>query len=156
MFFGLCNSPATFQRMMNDLFWQGIAKGWCKAYMDDILIAAETLPQLVEYTIRLLKILVDNDLFLKPEKCEFETKKVEYLGFVLEQERSLWTRRNCQELPTGRHPRPSGKSGPSLDSAIFTGDSSRNSPISLDRLPPLPKRTLSLNGYPNTKPPSRP
>src|SRR6267154_531802 len=72
------------------------------------------------------------------------------------QEKSLWTRRSCQELPTGRRPRPSGKSDPLLDSATFTGDSSRNSPISLDRLPPLPKRTLSLNGYPNTKPPSRP
>jgi hypothetical protein len=40
MFFGLCNSPATFQRMMNHILWEEISEGWCKVYMDDILITA--------------------------------------------------------------------------------------------------------------------
>ncbi|KIN99014.1 hypothetical protein M404DRAFT_30824 [Pisolithus tinctorius Marx 270] len=38
MFFGLCNSPATFQQFMNDLFRDMIAKGWLVVYMDDLLI----------------------------------------------------------------------------------------------------------------------
>jgi hypothetical protein len=46
MFFGLCNSPATFQRMMNHILWSEINEGWCKVYMDDILIAANTLETL--------------------------------------------------------------------------------------------------------------
>ena len=40
MFFGLSNSPATFQRFMNDSFKDMIAEGWLIAYMDDMLITA--------------------------------------------------------------------------------------------------------------------
>src|SRR3979411_1256699 len=83
MFFGLCNSPATFQRMMNHILWVEINEGWCKVYMDDILIAASTIKEIIDRTLRVLKIMADNDLFLKPEKCEFEQLKVEYLGYVI-------------------------------------------------------------------------
>jgi hypothetical protein len=38
MFFGLTNSPATFQTMMNDIFREEIAEGWVVIYMDDILV----------------------------------------------------------------------------------------------------------------------
>ena len=38
MFFGLCNSPATFQAMMNEIFKDMLAEGWIVIYMDDILI----------------------------------------------------------------------------------------------------------------------
>ena len=38
MFFGLTNSPATFQRFMNDSFCDMIAEGWLVIYMDDLLI----------------------------------------------------------------------------------------------------------------------
>jgi Reverse transcriptase (RNA-dependent DNA polymerase) len=41
MFFGLTNSPATFQTMMDDIFQEEIAQGWVKIYMDDIIIATE-------------------------------------------------------------------------------------------------------------------
>ena len=85
MFFGLCNSPATFQRMMNHILWSEINEGWCKVYMDDILIAAFTLEDLKVKTLRVLRILEENDLFLKPEKCEFERFKVEYLGYLISQ-----------------------------------------------------------------------
>jgi reverse transcriptase-like protein len=38
MFFGLTNSPATFQMMMNTIFWNQVAQGWLSMYMDDITI----------------------------------------------------------------------------------------------------------------------
>ena len=38
MFFWLCNSPATFQAMMNEIFKDMLDKGWIVIYMDDILI----------------------------------------------------------------------------------------------------------------------
>jgi hypothetical protein len=38
MFFGLTNSPATFQAMMNDIFMEELREGWVSIYMDDILI----------------------------------------------------------------------------------------------------------------------
>ena len=40
MFFGLCNSPATFQQFMDDLFRDMIAEGWLVIYMDDLLISS--------------------------------------------------------------------------------------------------------------------
>ena len=43
MFFGLCNSPATFQNMMNDIFREEIAEGEMDIYMDDILVFSETM-----------------------------------------------------------------------------------------------------------------
>ena len=41
MFFGLTNSPATFQHMMDNIFVKELDKGWLLAYMDDTLIATE-------------------------------------------------------------------------------------------------------------------
>ena len=83
MFFGMCNSPATFQRFMDDIFRIEIIDGCLVIYMDDILIFAATLEQLREKTFRVLQILKDNDLFLKPEKCVFETQQVEFLGMIV-------------------------------------------------------------------------
>src|SRR6202789_1004268 len=45
MFFGLTNSPATFQTMMNDIFWELIAEGVVVVYLDDILIFTETIEE---------------------------------------------------------------------------------------------------------------
>jgi hypothetical protein len=84
MFFGLCNSLATFQRMMNHILWTQINEGWCKVYMDDILISAKDLPTLRARTLQVLQVLEDNDLYLNTEKCEFEKRKIAYLGFVIE------------------------------------------------------------------------
>ena len=41
MFFGLTNSPATFQMMMDNIFHKEIAQGWLKIYMDDLIVALE-------------------------------------------------------------------------------------------------------------------
>ena len=45
MFFGLCNSPATFQTMMNDILWDFIDQEVVICYMDDILIFTATLEE---------------------------------------------------------------------------------------------------------------
>ena len=83
MFFGLTNSPATFQTMMNDIFRDLIAEGVVVVYLDDILIFTETIEQHREVTRQVLRLLEENKLFLKPDKCEFERTKVEYLGVVI-------------------------------------------------------------------------
>jgi hypothetical protein len=83
MFFGLCNSPATFQSIMDAIFAEESALGWLKKYMDDILIAATTKEELEERTLRVLEKLEKNDLYLKPEKCEFCKEEIEYLGFII-------------------------------------------------------------------------
>jgi hypothetical protein len=84
MFFGLCNSPATFQAMMNDLFRDMIDEGWLVIYMDDILIASNDLEEHRRRTRMVVNRLHDNDLFLKLEKCYFEVPKVEFLGLIIQ------------------------------------------------------------------------
>jgi len=84
MFFGLMNSPATFQAMMNELFKDLIASGTVFIYMDDILIATCTMEEHHRIVCQVLHILKSNQLFLKPEKCEFEKDEVEYLGIRLQ------------------------------------------------------------------------
>ena len=84
MFFGLTNSPATFQMMMDDLFSEEMATGDVVIYMDDILIAtAGSIDQHRHKVAHILSKLQSNDLFLKPEKCTFHRKEVEYLGVIV-------------------------------------------------------------------------
>jgi hypothetical protein len=83
MFFGLTNSPATFQTMMNDIFCDLVLEGVVVVYLDDILIFTESLEEHREVTRRVLEILQRHKLFLKPEKCEFEKTEVEYLGVIV-------------------------------------------------------------------------
>jgi hypothetical protein len=83
MFFGLTNSPATFQTMMNDIFHELIMEGVVVVYLDDILIFTETVEEHRAVTRRVLELLERHKLFLKPDKCEFEKTRVEYLGVVI-------------------------------------------------------------------------
>ncbi len=83
MFFGLTNSPATFQWMMNDIFKDLIASGAITVYLDDILIMSKTKEEHCRITCEVLKVLQKNKLFLKAEKCKFETLETEYLGVII-------------------------------------------------------------------------
>jgi len=85
MFFGLCNSLATFQTMMDDIFDGLIMEGVVVVYLDDILIFTETLEEHWKVTQRVMELLQKNNLFLKPEKCEFEKTEVEYLRVIISQ-----------------------------------------------------------------------
>jgi hypothetical protein len=84
MFFGLTNSPATFQTMMNAIFVEELREDWLMIYMDDILIHTPNDPETHRRQVhQVLTKLKDHDLYLKPEKCQFEQKKVEFLSVIL-------------------------------------------------------------------------
>ena len=77
MFFGLTNAPATFQSMMNHLFRELIDKGYVTIYMDDILIHTPNDTALHRRVVNdVLRILAVNNLYLKPQKCQFEQTEV--------------------------------------------------------------------------------
>src|SRR5882762_9876314 len=80
MFFGLTNSPAMFQTMMNHLFREQIARGCVVVYMDDSLIFSSTMEEHRRVVREVLEIIRDNRLYLKAEKCEFEQSEIDYLG----------------------------------------------------------------------------
>src|SRR5712692_4869772 len=83
MFFGLTNSPATFQLMMNELFKDLIDTGLVFIYMDDIFITTKTMEQHRELVKQVLQCLQDNNIFLKPEKCDFKKEQMDYLRLIL-------------------------------------------------------------------------
>uniref|UniRef100_A0A0W0F642 Putative reverse transcriptase-rnase h-integrase n=1 Tax=Moniliophthora roreri TaxID=221103 RepID=A0A0W0F642_MONRR len=83
MFFGLSNSPATFQAFMNNILSDFIDEGWCVVYMDDILLFSKDQTEHRERTKQLMCRLQTHDLFLKPEKCKFDVTEVVFLGMVI-------------------------------------------------------------------------
>jgi len=83
MFFGMTNSPTTFQTMMNNIFRTLIAKGIIVVYLDDILIFTETEEEHEQAVQRVLEVLAEHKLFLCPEKYEFHRKRIEYLRLVI-------------------------------------------------------------------------
>jgi len=94
MFFGLTNSPATFQTMMNSVFAPEIAEQWLTIYMDDMAIHTAKLPDETDeqhlqrhrkLVKRILAKLQEHNLFLKPEKCTFEQPTIEFLGVNIDQ-----------------------------------------------------------------------
>jgi len=83
IFFGMTNSLATFQTMMNDIFRNLIAEGIVVVYLDDILIFTKTKEEHERAVRRVLQVLKENKLFLHLEKCEFCKQRIEYLGLVI-------------------------------------------------------------------------
>jgi hypothetical protein len=89
MFFGLCNSPATFQHMMDVIFLPLKEKHRplgtrILVYMDDILIASSALQGHRNAVHDVLDLMEEHDLFFKQEKCVWEADRVDYLGLILE------------------------------------------------------------------------
>jgi len=83
MFFGMTNSPATFQTMMNNIFRTLIAEGIVVVYLDNILIFTKIEEEHERAVQRVLEILAEHKLFLCLEKCEFYRSRIEYLGQVI-------------------------------------------------------------------------
>jgi len=83
MFFGLTNSPTTFQMMMDNIFEDLISEGVVVVYLDDILIFMETLEEHRKITHRVLELLEKHKLYLHPNKCEFEKTTIKYLGVII-------------------------------------------------------------------------
>jgi hypothetical protein len=90
MFFSLCNSPSTFQEMMNAIykmvitFWE--ARGTIiRIYMDNIPIATSGSREDHIQAVRdVLRIAREHDLYFKPEKCIFHAPSIDYLGVIIE------------------------------------------------------------------------
>ena len=83
MFFGLTNSPATFQAMMNELLRDLINTGKVAVFIDDVIVGTETEEGHNELVAEVVKRLEENDLYVKLEKCKWKVKKVEFLGVVI-------------------------------------------------------------------------
>jgi hypothetical protein len=84
MFFGLTNSLATFQTMVDDDLKEEIVSGDFNIYIDNGVIHTDgTLEEHKAYCHTVFSKLEQLNLFLKPEKCFFSQPEVEYLGMII-------------------------------------------------------------------------
>jgi len=83
MFFGLTNSPATFQAMMNDILRDLINTGEVAAFMDDVLVGTEKEEKHDKIVEEVLRRMEENDIYIKPEKCIWKVREVDFLGLVM-------------------------------------------------------------------------
>ena len=83
--FGLCNAPATFQRVMQTVL-AGLEWQSCFVYLDDILVASKTFQEHVQHIREVLERLCAAGLRLKPRKCLFLHEEVPYLGHLISAE----------------------------------------------------------------------
>ncbi|KRZ50518.1 Retrovirus-related Pol polyprotein from transposon 17.6, partial [Trichinella nativa] len=80
--FGLCNAPATFQRLM-EIALRGLVGSDCLVYLDDVIVFGKTAE---EHTARLREVfrrLREVGLKVKPEKCRLMKRRVAYLGHII-------------------------------------------------------------------------
>ncbi|KAH9264967.1 hypothetical protein BASA83_011479 [Batrachochytrium salamandrivorans] len=80
--FGLANAPAQFQRMMNSLFRDVIGKH-VLVYLDDIVIYSDNMSDHIVQVQNVLRVLQDNGLYCKAEKCHFYKSEIKYLGYII-------------------------------------------------------------------------
>jgi hypothetical protein len=82
MLFGLTNTPALFQRWMNEVL-SDYLDIFCIAYLDDILIYSDDIERHQKYIKMILKRVEEVGLILKALKCEFHTNRTEYLSYII-------------------------------------------------------------------------
>ena len=80
--FGLCNSPATFSRVIQ-LVLQGLTWLECLAYLDDILVLGSDFQDHITKLGNVLSRFKKFNLKLKPKKCQFFQKEVKFLGKIV-------------------------------------------------------------------------
>ena len=81
--FGLCNAPATFQRLVDTIFGKYIGHG-VGVYIDDIVIYAATDEGHDDLLDLVLRLLSENGLFLNVSKSKFGYRRVKYLGMIVD------------------------------------------------------------------------
>jgi len=84
MFFGMMNSPATFQGIINEIIRDLINEEKVVVFVDDVLVGTDG-EERHKIVAEVLKWLEENDLYVKPEKCSWKTSKVNFLGVVMGQ-----------------------------------------------------------------------
>ena len=83
--FGLCNAPATFQRLMNDVFRRHI-NWFVLVYLDDLLVYSRNPEEHLAHLRAVLTLFRQHKLFIKRSKCTFAMTSINFLGHVISDE----------------------------------------------------------------------
>ncbi len=80
--FELCNAPATFQRLMNQVLRKYLGK-FVLMYLDDIIIYFKIFEEHKEHVRLVFEALRAASLMIKPKKCKFAQKELRFLGHII-------------------------------------------------------------------------
>jgi hypothetical protein len=127
MYFGLTNSLATFQTMMNKIFQDLITEGIVSIYLDDILIFTNTSEEHHRITHLVLDCMREHKLYLQPEKCKFEKTRIEYLGIIISHNKVEMDPVKIAGVADWPTPSNTRRCNPLSDSSNFTNNSSLGS-----------------------------
>ncbi|MBW0590954.1 hypothetical protein O181_130669 [Austropuccinia psidii MF-1] len=83
--FGLTNTPASFQNLVNDIF-ADFFDILVVVYLDDIMVFSSSQEEHVKHVASVLQRLRNNEFFAKASKCVFHASSVKYLGYVVSRE----------------------------------------------------------------------
>ena len=83
MFFGLTNSPATFQAIINELLRDLINTGKVAVFINDVIVETEMEEGDDELVVEIIRRLEENNLYVKPEKCKWKVREVGFLRVVI-------------------------------------------------------------------------
>lgn len=82
---GLCNAPATFQTLMNQIFSEYI-DDFIVVYMDDLLVFSQSREEHLKHLELVLEKLQSGSLYVSPKKCSFMKEETEFLGMIVGRE----------------------------------------------------------------------
>ncbi len=77
--FGLCNAPATFERLM----LAGLSLSVCLVYLDDVLVPGRTFEEGISNLRTVFQRLQTAKLKLSPRKCTLFQRQIKYLGHII-------------------------------------------------------------------------
>ena len=100
---GLTNAPATLQNFINDAL-SSYQDNFVTAYLDNILIYSNNLPEHQDHVKQILAALTKQGLNLKPDKCEFHTQEVKDLGLIVGAEEIKMDRVEVESITEWRTP----------------------------------------------------
>jgi len=83
MFFGITNSSATFQAMMNEILRDLANKSKVATFVNNVLVETKTEGGHDEIVKEILRRLEKNSLYIKPERCVWKVRKIGFLGVVI-------------------------------------------------------------------------
>ena len=80
--FGLCNAPATFERLMESVL-AGLQWQICLIYLDDVIVYGKTFDEMLKNLEKVFEKLLEAGLKLKARKCNLFARQVKYLGHII-------------------------------------------------------------------------
>ncbi|MBW0470052.1 hypothetical protein O181_009767 [Austropuccinia psidii MF-1] len=95
--FRLTNAPASFQNLVNDIFYH-LLDIHVVVYLDDIMVLSKSEEEHVTHVSTALSRLRANNPFAKASKCLFHVSSVEYLGYIVSSEGLKMDQANIQQI----------------------------------------------------------